>query len=95
MISDILADHGMCLAARGLSISKNRSIEALHHTGDYRLNCQLVNLTIIRRFIKDLIIVELAIGTTSAEGTADLNSVLSDELDAVLLFLSIYQKYIN
>ena len=86
LICDIWTKHRMRLTTTCLSISKDCAIETLHDAHDNRLHSLLINETLWCIRIEDLIIIELLRAKgTCAVSSIDFNSVLTLEVDELLL----------
>ena len=85
LICDVWTKHGMCFTTTRLPICKDCAIESFHHSHDNRLHSLLIDETLRRIRIKDLIIIELlGAQRTCAIRSIDLDSVLSFKIDELL-----------
>ena len=59
LVSDVRAEHGMGLTGGSLTVSEDCAVEALHNTQDDRFDSTLIDESLRRVRVENLIIVEL------------------------------------
>ena len=59
LVGDVRAEHGMGLTGGSLTVSEDCAVEALHNTQDDRFDSTLVDESLRRVRVENLVVVEL------------------------------------